>query len=207
MQQSITVYTFQHAGALPLLVKRGYLAGHEQFILPVAEGWTFLQRPYDWMKLQVKRRLKSYTGDWPVWARIESPPHNMNVKRRYGDAQILIKATVPLSRCVLSDFDLWEMVMNQWYLSDTIKQAEAYLEDKIKIPKRKKESSWKKIFDLSKPKNVHRGNYFIGTDSQKGRHIQVCIDRIYLDEIEYIKPSHKTTKIPKKLKQLIRKKL
>lgn len=207
MQQNITVYTFQHADTLPLLVKRGYLTGNEEFILPIAEKWTFLLKPYEWMRKQMTKRIKSHSKEWPIWARIESPPHNLLAKARYGDSQILIKASVPLSRCLLSDFNLWEMVMNHFYLADSVREAKDHLDDKIKIPKRKIESSWRKIFDIGKPKNMALGKYIIGDDIVKGRHIQVCIDRIYLDEIIYIKPKEQGLKIPRKLNSLIRKKL
>jgi len=179
---------------LPKLKKDGYLTGNKDFALPYSkeDPWQFLIPAYEWMQKQMKKRIKGYTGELPMWAYIECPPHNLKAKPRYGDKPILIKAEIPLSRCLLSDFTMWECVMNNWHLADTLKECKADLEDKIKIPKRKRIKNWEKIFIMTPPKPKERAvmEYMHGDDIFKGKYIQVCIDRIYKDEIIYIKKKY-----------------
>lgn len=204
----MTVYSFQHSDSLKSLIKQGFLTAKESEVLCNRPHWHFLKVPYNWLKKQLAKRIENHSGDWPIWAWLSCPPHNLDASKRYGDNQVLIKARVPLGRCVISDFDMWEMAMNNWLIPDSITQAKSDINDKLKPTQKQKEKSWLKIFDLSKPTKKYKAVnlYLRGDDIMQGRYLQVCIDRIYLDEIQYIRPYSKTAKIPKQIKSLVREK-
>jgi hypothetical protein len=199
----LLVYTFQDYRTLSPLIKKGHLTGNKEFALPWGEGWSFLAEKYEWMQGHMKKRIKGYTGELPIWAHIQAPAHNIDGAKKYGEGTVLITAKIPLSRVLLSDFSMWECVMNGWYLADTIKEANLDISDKLKPRMRDRIRSWKKIFDLEPHKNKRFADYMYGEDHRKGRYIQACIDRIYLEDIIKIKTFDDKAKIPKKLKHLI----
>ena len=148
------------------------------------------------------KRITNYSGDLPVWAWLE-PRGNINVRKRFGDDQVKITANVPLSRCLLSDFDLYEAgPMNRSYLSKNLRKMkdqyeqineEEYHKDhkvglkyKFEPTQEELEKSWELIFELSKYIGTRSFREYLGI-GEDGRYMQACVDRIYQEEIEHIK--------------------
>lgn len=63
-----------------------------------------------------------------------------------------LELEIPESRILLSDFEAWHAVLNDWYLSSSEAEAEAFHrgQDLLSEDSRraKIEESWKRIFDL-----------------------------------------------------------
>lgn len=205
----IKVYTYQNIKVLSHLAEHGYITGEHNYSYAKRKDEKrfpgereFFEKPYIWMQKQMKKRIKKYSGDLPIWGWVESRGA-INVYKRFGDNQVKITANIPLSRCLISDFDLYEGgPMNKSYYSTDIKKMEAQYTQineeeydknhKVGIKyafeptESQLEKSWEMIFDLSKNWGTKEARKFLGIDS-KGRYLQVCVDRIYQNEIEHIK--------------------
>ena len=204
----IKLFTYQNINVLSKLAETGYITGEHDFSLSRMdddEGFPtkdFFSPPYLWMQKQMGKRLKEYTGDLPVWCYTESRG-NINVSKRFGNDQIKITANVPISRCLISDLDMYECgLLNKMYFSYNTRKMEQQFEqlnlEEYKKDKKVKlrykfeptqedlEKGWELIFNLSKHIGTHKFREYLGIDD-KGRYLQVCVDRIYEDEIEHIK--------------------
>lgn len=152
------------------------------------------------MQEQMQKRINNYSGDLPIWA-WQRYPNNVKVKKRFGENQVKITALAPLERCLISDFDLYEYgVLNKGYLSYDVEKMKdqfkctnlrAYnknkgtrLEYKFNPTQKELESGWELIFNLKKPP-IKFENYII--NNKQGRYLQICVDRIYQNEIKKIK--------------------
>ena len=144
-----------------------------------------MKEKYEWMHQQMNNRIKDYSGELPIWAWTE-PAKTSDVTERFGDDQIRITANVPLSRCLLSDFDLWHIILNNGYFAPTVKEMEDWSNDKLELTKPMLHKSWNEIFELGIDNTQKERNEYLGISS-KGREIQICVDKIYVDEIENIK--------------------
>ena len=205
----IKVYTYQNINVLSKLAESGYITGEHDFSLSRfddgEEGYKmadFFGPPYIWMQNQMKKRLKNYTGELPVWCWTESRG-NINVVKRFGEDQVRIVANIPVSRCLISDFDLYEAgPMNKMYFSYNTRKMEQQFEEvnlkeyekdkKVKLKykfeptQEELEKGWELIFNLSKHVGTSKFREYVGIENE-GRYLQVCVDRIYEDEIEQIK--------------------
>lgn len=199
------IYTYQNISILADLEKNDFITGeHKHSYSRTGDDIDkqFFGKPYAWMQNQMSKRIKDYSGDLPIWAWTETRG-NIDVYKRFGDNQVKITAIVPLSRCLISDFDLYEAgPMNKCYFStNTRKMEDQYTcinEDEYhadrKIPLKYKfeptdaelEKSWEMIFDLTKYPGTRSFRKFLGIEAE-GRYLQVCVDRIYQEEIEHIK--------------------
>lgn len=199
--QKVTIYSVQHKDVLKTLTNKGFLSGNHKFSLINRSDWKFLKISYDWIKTQMSKRLKNYSGEYPVWGWLERPSL-VHMRTGFGPDQVLITAEVPVERILLSDFDLFhDVIMGNLIsydvkkLMDSVtqineKEYEAGIEKDRRykyVPTQKElEDGWELIFDVTyKPKNKKLKEY-IGL-SDEGRTIQVCIDKIFLDEIINIK--------------------
>lgn len=192
----VVIHTFQHINTLNTLTNKGFISGNHKFSLPKQEDWDFLAPHYNWMRKQMSNRIKNHSGDYPVWAWLEKPSMK-EVHKRYGKDQVKIVAEVPLSRCLLSDFELWEGVLNNTFLSYDLQKMEDFFEcispDDEKGPLHYKfvptedemDKGKELIFDVFTISNNKEYNDYMGL-SDKGRRIQVCVDRILLSEITNI---------------------
>lgn len=112
---------------------------------------TDFHRSYDWLISQMQWRLPPAPASCtsPVWAWFQA--HNEAKPRpdlRYGARLpkgirgVLLTVKVDENEVLLSDFDLWHYVLNDWYLPDT------YSEEDYKTTRLEREKSWERIFDL-----------------------------------------------------------
>ncbi|WP_228409450.1 DUF3841 domain-containing protein [Radiobacillus deserti] len=54
---------------------------------------------------------------------------------------------VPDNKVLLSNFDAWHCVLNDWFCSMTNEEDELFVQGKLNITK---EQSWERIFDIEK---------------------------------------------------------
>lgn len=178
-EKPVRVYSLQHPDAITVAKERGYLSGDHNFAFDEEERTNNIgfYRAYQWMKNQMNERITGFTGDLPVWAWLKRPSAKTHPSS-IGPT-IRITAQVPRKRILLSDFDFFHCVLgntacalNEEEWDRTMSSTEI-------------EESWQRIFDL-----YPRPNHIAKWCGQP-KYVQACIDRIYWDEIESLRPMPK----------------
>jgi hypothetical protein len=123
----VRVWSMQHRDALLVARRTGYLSGvHDHaFAGDQGDAEDRARRPdrtspYGWMRQRMAERMPCFSGDDPIWGWLKRPSTRPSVWRQStGKATVLVSAIVPRHRILLSDFDDWHAVLNDWYLSQT----------------------------------------------------------------------------------------
>ncbi len=142
-------WTIQTEGAWRQLNESGILVGSEKFI----SDQTFLPS-YRWMRREMETKLfqSSSPNAFPIWAwrqwenaQKKHPDLRMKGHLPAGTKGIRIEFECEKNEVLLSDFELWHYVLNNWFLARSEKEREAFdlspNNDGI-------QKSWKRIFDL-----------------------------------------------------------
>jgi hypothetical protein len=179
-ERLVRIYSLQSAVAWQRAREVGYFTGEADH---VDEDF---RHAYDWMREQMGERIPGYSGDYPVWAWIKRP--NMRQWDRFDEPTVLVVADVPRRRVLASDYHAWHTVLNNSY--DTASEEEwDWIFSAVPIPAPEpsleaQRASWQKVFDLDDPP--------IGSPAWKWRGapdvVQLCIDRVSLDEIVRVTP-------------------
>ena len=147
-------------------------------------AWEFLQReqvlvadrrysidcfrePYTWMVRQMRRRIRDNSEAWPLWAwyqwrGIDRRKPDLRYRDHLWDGDergVRIEFEQPDSGALLSDFQLWNYVLNHCYLPETLAAGDAFraelrehnIEPALRLPAayhRRMADSWNRIFDL-----------------------------------------------------------
>ena len=173
-KDKMRVWTFQNVQCIERLKRNGVLYGDDPSTFTDIDKELF-QEPYFYMKKQMKQRIKNFSGNFPIWAY----PRRPNIKkhcckiRNSQFEQKLIIAEVPVKRILASDFDFWNNVINDFFIS-LDEQEFKYYENNPSMYK----ETWNRIFDLKtyKGKQAH----WVGHGK---RIIQLCIDGLFFNEI------------------------
>ena len=139
------LWTIQHKAAYDILLETGRLIANEKHLL--FEGQF---RPsYDWLVGQMKKRIGMSPDDvkYPVWAwyQWEGVRKRLDMRtHRYGGEKgtpiVLLSIDIPDNMVLLSDFDMWHVVLNDGYLL-------LYDKDDIEDPSEdEKLKSWENVF-------------------------------------------------------------
>lgn len=123
---------------------------------------------YEWMANQMKLRVGNPPDGvkYPIWAW-----HTLNWKHRrpdlrrvefrnFNEDQVCIELEIPDSDVLLSDEEMWHMVLSDAYYGDSTNEADYDVEYEWfeGLPRdeqmRIKENSWEKIFKASPPINT-----------------------------------------------------
>ncbi|RYD68580.1 MAG: DUF3841 domain-containing protein [Verrucomicrobiaceae bacterium] len=187
---TVRVYSFQSVGAHEAAQARGYWTGDLEYVEDDFDrqhgcGWKF---QYDWMRDQMRFRVPSYSGDYPVWAYLRRP--NMRQTPVFQSPTVKLVADVPRQRMLISDYDRWHTCLNNGYCADTEEEDEAV--DRLRAEKgfgrtardAMSLKSWERIFDLSDISDPAKLAWMGGQPND----LQACIDRIYPEEIVSIRP-------------------
>lgn len=186
--EKIRVYTRQEPAAWTAAQERGYLTGSHG---ADSENDDF-GFAYEWMRRQMAERIPDFSGDLPVWAW----PRRQNERkwatswyvkdRQHHVIHTRITALVPRRRVLLSCYEMWHAILNNWCITSSDEEYEAY---EAKWPKyiapgtneeyqRDTEANWHKVFDV-----MDRRTGYMLENWGMIDHIQACVDRIYLDEV------------------------
>lgn len=167
MNARLKLWTIQVAEVLPVLENEGLLTCAWPRVDP---DYT---RAYRWMSVQMAERGLDPGPNAPVWAwhawggaRRPRPDLRASGHLPPGTAGVRIEFVAPAEQVVLSDFDGWHAVLNDWYLSES--ENEAALQENRWPSAQRIERSWARIFDLSFGDPVWRG-------VPEERSVQACL--------------------------------
>jgi hypothetical protein len=106
---------------------------------------------------QMSLRTKGYTGRFPIWFWTEKPDFRKYQFRNYcksGESIVFLECLIPAERVLLSDYESWHSVLNNWYLALTEEEANEFDKrlDTGQITreqaKSEKRVSWERVFDF-----------------------------------------------------------
>jgi hypothetical protein len=134
-----TYWTIQSIEKWNKAKELGCLEGDKEFV-----DEEFFKPYYNWMMEQMKLRLPNYNGEYPIWLWTEKP----DLRQRHmnkGEKGVLLEVNINENNVLLSDFMIWNAVLNDAFLYIDEKEKKDYEEGKSLITK---EQSWERIFDF-----------------------------------------------------------
>ncbi|WHE88346.1 DUF3841 domain-containing protein [Lachnoanaerobaculum gingivalis] len=139
------LWTIQHKTTYDILLETGRLIANEKSLL--FEG--AFRSSYDWLAKQMKKRIGMPPNGvrYPIWAwyQWEGVRKRPDMRtHRYGGKKgipiVLLSIDVPDNMVLLSDFDMWHVILNDGYLP-------LYEKDDIEYPSEdEKLKSWENVF-------------------------------------------------------------
>jgi hypothetical protein len=189
----VRVWSVQHRDALRVARRIGWLSGnHGHAFGRYCDAMDQTDdpsplNPYDWMRQRMAERMPGFSGDYPVWAWLKRPSTRPSVWRRAaGEATVLVSASVPRHRLLLSAFDDWHAVLNNGYLSRT-EAEDATVEAAGAPTTAQRRASWTRIFEVGRSRSAEEVQW-----RGAGLFVQACIDRIHLSEmVRVVEPTHR----------------
>ena len=101
-------WTVQDLPAWEVAQQTGVLTGNAKHI---TDGF---EQPYDWMVVQMQKRLGVSESFYPIWLWTTRPDLRTRGFLSKGDVGVLLEVEVDSSRVLLSDYDSWHCVLN-WF--------------------------------------------------------------------------------------------
>ncbi|OAB34029.1 DUF3841 domain-containing protein [Paenibacillus glacialis] len=147
----------------------GFLIGQEEYAMYPNE--------YLWMIDQMKKRIDGYEGEHPIWLWIKKP--DMRSTSHFPSHTNCVRLTFELNNkhVLVSDFESWHMVLNDSFYANNEKEYDDFHSGLLNITK---EESWKRIFDLSRLRDVEwdgKGDWLQGVTGK----IDIC----KVNKVEY----------------------
>lgn len=136
-----TYYTIQHLDMWDISKKGGFLVGDKNFVEK-----DFI-KAYRWMIKQMNLRI-NHDGTFPIWLYIEQPNlcDDELIDSWYKKGQrVCLTLQIKDEKVLLSDFDAWHCVLNNWFCPLTEDEDVLFEQGKISLTK---EESWERIFSL-----------------------------------------------------------
>lgn len=184
------IWTIQPVKVLDIINKQGY------FICDIKQSSFYKDacfiKAYDWLYKRMCEKIgtppKGVT--YPIWAwymregKNKKPDLRESGYQKRGTNCVCIELEIDSSRVVLSDFDDWHFVLNNWFLFYPLNEKEyergtIYFENlSIEEQEKIKEKSWESIFSLKQIDNDW---------SRRGYNIQATFWVLYKEDIKSIK--------------------
>ena len=138
------------------------------------------------MARQMTRRLPSHHGGFPIWAWYfpESVPDPAGLSPG-GQAGVCVEFRASRAEVLLSNFDAWHCVVNDWYLSLDDAEEEDWIRrypDEVDPTRRSAECqaeierSWERIFDLEL---LRRSPHW----ADRSGSVQAAVSEVRLDQV------------------------
>lgn len=162
------LWTIQPLSVWQELNKKGYFICNPKKAenLNESEYYSF-KDAYDWLNTQMELRVgKRPNGvQYPVWAwyrrdwKHKKPDLREAAYGKRGEKAVCLEIEIPDNQVLLSDYDYWHFVLNNWFLDNSTSEEEY---DKMhdwfdSLPIEKKEKikleSWNRIFDITPIEN------------------------------------------------------
>jgi hypothetical protein len=118
---------------------------------------------YGWMSNQMKIKIPSNVK-YPIWAwhsrdgKYKKPDLRQSGHAARGTKLVCIEIDVPDNEVLLSDFDKWHFVLNDFYCGDDEDLFYNLTEEQQKI---EKEKSWNKIFDITEESEYIQATFWV----------------------------------------------
>lgn len=186
------LWTIQPVEVWEELNKKGYFICNPAKADYISDKeWNF-KESYDWLVEQMEYRIGRRPNgvSYPIWAwhtrdwQHKKPDlRNVGLGNK-GEKSVCIEVEIPDNQVVLTDYDTWHFVLNNWYFDDSYSEEEweklhaKY--DRLNRDNREKIKiqSWQKIFDVSPFQNEW---------CQRGRYIQATFWVLYLKDVKDVK--------------------
>lgn len=151
-RDTLTLWTIQALAGWQRAEQQGVLRADESRVFHL---W---HRAFRWMAEQMTRRVPAHHGGYPVWAwyYADTVPDPAGLSPG-GQAGVCVEFRAPRSEVLLSSFDAWHSVVNDWYLSLDDAEEEDWVRrypDEADPNRRSAECqaeierSWERVFDL-----------------------------------------------------------
>ena len=150
---------------------------------------TDFRLAYQWMIKQLKAKVdlpyKQITTPLWAWYRSSNYHHqrpDFRWTRDYAD-EVCIEFEIPEKEVLLSDFEAWHFVLNNWYYSSATSEKEWEQDEKWfdNLSKREqqriKEESWQRIFNIT-PQH--------GEWTRNGEIVQGCFWPLQLNQVRRV---------------------
>jgi hypothetical protein len=147
------------------------------------------KEPYDWMMRQMERRLnlERPRNGYPVWVwyryngLAQPSPLLSDPLGEPGEKLVLLELEVPEHHVLLSDFELWHAVLNNFPIDDDEEFAERYHRNRDQKTLcahdiARTHQSWEKIFDLA----FYDTNW---TSAPEKKSVQGCLWELHLEQL------------------------
>ena len=147
----IRLWTIQTPLAWSLLQQNKSLSGDGRRADP------FFRPAYRWLKERMSVRTQGYTGRFPIWFWTEKPDFRQYRFRNYskpGKPVVFLECLIPAERVLLSDYESWHSVLNNWHLALTEEESDEFHNrlDTGQITyeqaMREQRTSWERVFDF-----------------------------------------------------------
>ena len=133
------LWSIQHKNAYDQMLRDGRLVVSEEYVRRSMPEFIFA---YSWMTDQMIKRIgqKPKGVNYPMWAwyqwegerkRLDMRSHRVWGEK--GTPIVLLTIDVPPEKVLLSDFDMWHMVLNNGYLALTEEDEKEIYSDEEKI--------------------------------------------------------------------------
>ena len=146
---------------------------------------TDLREQYDWLVQEMKARIGEPPEGvfypvwaWYMWEGARKKPDLRRARWRNGwkgDRFVCMEIEIPDDRVVLSDFDVWSIILLDGLIADSeeeVKRLEMEYDSLTQEDKQEyKAQNWKTVFDLNYVDNgwIHRGDSIQATFWELGK--------------------------------------
>lgn len=127
-------YSIQKLAAWEEAKEKGFLSGNKKYV-----DEEFFLNSYLWMMKQMKKRIKDYNNEFPIWLWLDKS--NLFLTQYLEDEWCLLEIEMDEDKVLLSNFDAWHVVLNDWRFEEENKNIS-------------KEESWEYIFNKEKLKEL-----------------------------------------------------
>lgn len=155
------LWTIQPIEVLQEIEEKGYFICNPQKSKNIDFG--NFSTAYNWLITQMNSRIKDKPSNvsYPIWAwhtrdwKHKKPDLRQSGYDTSGTKCVCIEVEIPDKDVLLSDFDAWHFVLNDWWLDDSQNEDEWDYNhnwfDNLPTDKQNelKLNSWQKIFDLT----------------------------------------------------------
>lgn len=139
----------------------------------------YMSRSYNIMRILMKDNIQDFSGDYPLWGWLSKP----NLRKYHSSYKydiVVVYAKVPRKRLFITHIDKWEEILNLCPLEDD-------------------EHKWEKLNELyEKTNNIKylqlENLSKFDINSKINIFPQVCIDKLYMDEVYKVKHFKKVQK-------------
>lgn len=189
------LWSIQPADIYTLIQETGTYRFDEKKAIEQFDLWAVtFRKSYDWLAAVMNEKIGSPPEGvaYPVWAwhTYDGRRKHADLRQRQGDRgerMVCMELEVPDSEALLSDFDAWHYVLNDFYYGDSHSDEEFDREcewlDSLSSERQReeKEKSWQKIFDLERRDDEWDRNGF---------YIQACfweLKKEYIRKVKFFK--------------------